>query len=88
MTERICNRQHIASQWGLQLIFRMHNSNPTSQGMKNRNIHLWFKCVLIALHVNCMILFDKVLSIMQTITFAYDRTYLQGTGWIVRSVLV
>jgi hypothetical protein len=23
------NRQQIASQWGLQLIFRMHNSDPT-----------------------------------------------------------
>ena len=43
--------QQIASQWGLQLIFRMHN----------RNILLWIKCVLTALHVNCMILFDKVL---------------------------
>jgi hypothetical protein len=24
--------QQIASQWGLQLIFRMHNSDPTPQG--------------------------------------------------------
>jgi hypothetical protein len=46
---------------GLQLIFRMHNSDPTPQGVENRNILLWFKCVLTALHVNCMILFDKVL---------------------------
>jgi hypothetical protein len=46
---------------GLQLIFRTHNSNPTPQGVENRNILLWFKCVLTALHVNCMILFDKVL---------------------------
>jgi hypothetical protein len=50
-----------ASQWGLQLIFRMHNSDPTPQGAVNRNILLWLKCVLIALHVSCMILFDKVL---------------------------
>jgi hypothetical protein len=28
-------RQQIASQWGLQLIFRMHNSNPTPQGVKS-----------------------------------------------------
>jgi hypothetical protein len=35
--------------------------NPTPQGVENRNILLWFKCVLTALHVNCMILFDKVL---------------------------
>ena len=28
---------------------------------QNRNILLWFKCVLTALNVNCMILFDKVL---------------------------
>jgi hypothetical protein len=53
--------QHIASQWGLQLIFRMHNSDPTPQGVENINILLWLKCVLTALHVNCMILFDKVL---------------------------
>ena len=53
--------QQIASQWGLQLIFRMHNSDPTPQGVENRNILLWFKCVLTALHVNRMILFDKVL---------------------------
>ena len=57
----ILDRQQIASQWGLQLIFRMHNSDPTPQGVENRNILLWFKCVLTALHVNCMILFDKVL---------------------------
>ena len=52
---------YIASQWGLQLIFRMHNRDPTPEGVENRNILLWFKCVLTALHVNCMILFDKVL---------------------------
>jgi hypothetical protein len=46
---------------GLQLIFRMHNSDPTPQGVENINILLWLKCVLTALHVNCMILFDKVL---------------------------
>ena len=55
------SRQHIASKWGLQLIFRMHNSDPTPQGLENRNILLWFKCVLTALHVSCMILFDTVL---------------------------
>jgi hypothetical protein len=43
------------------LIFRMHNSDPTPQGVENRNILLRIKCVLTALHVNCMILFDKVL---------------------------
>ena len=57
----ILDRQQIASQWGLQLIFRMHNSDPTPQGVEHRNIFLWIKCVLTALHVNCMILFDKVL---------------------------
>ena len=46
---------------GLQLIFRMQNSDPTPQGVENRNIILWLKCVLTALHVDCMILFDKVL---------------------------
>jgi hypothetical protein len=46
--------------WGFQLIFRMHNSDHTPQGVENRNILLWFKCVLTALHVNCMLLFDKV----------------------------
>jgi hypothetical protein len=59
--KNILDRQQIASQWGLQLIFRMHNIDPTPQGVENRNILLWFKCVLTALHVNCMILFDKVL---------------------------
>jgi hypothetical protein len=53
--------QHIASQWGLQLIFRMANSDPTPQGVENRHILLWLKYVLTVLHVNCMILFDKVL---------------------------
>jgi hypothetical protein len=48
----ILDRQQIASQWGLQLIFRMHNSDPTPQGVENRNILLWLKCVLTALHVN------------------------------------
>jgi hypothetical protein len=41
------------------------NGDPTPQGVENRNIFLWFKCVLIALHVNCMILFDKVLKLEQ-----------------------
>jgi hypothetical protein len=34
-------------------------------GVENRNIILWFKCVLTALHVNCIILFDKVLLLEQ-----------------------
>ena len=41
--------------------FAINISDPTPQGVENRNILLWFKCVLTALHVNCMILFDKVL---------------------------
>jgi hypothetical protein len=40
---------------------RTHSQDPTPQGVENRNILLWFKSVLTALHVNCMILFDKVL---------------------------
>ena len=44
--KNILDRQQIASQWGLQLIFRMHNSDPTPQGVENRNILLWLKCVL------------------------------------------
>ena len=43
----------------------MHNSYPTPQSVENWNILLWFKCVLTALHVNCMILFDKVLQLEQ-----------------------
>ena len=35
--------------------------NISHEGVENRNIRLWFKCVLTALHVNCVILFDKVL---------------------------
>ena len=38
----------MASQWGLQLIFRMHNSDPPPQGVENRTILLWFKWVLTA----------------------------------------
>jgi hypothetical protein len=30
----ILDRQHIASQWGLQLIYRKHNSDPTPQRVK------------------------------------------------------
>ena len=55
--KKILDRQQIASQWGLQLIFRMHNSDPTPQGVENRNIILWLKCVLTALHVN---MYDSV----------------------------
>jgi hypothetical protein len=58
---KILDRQQIASQWGLQLIFSMHNNDTTPQGVENRKILLWIKCVLTALHVNCMIVFDKVL---------------------------
>ena len=43
----------------------MHNGDPTPQGVENRNIYLWLKCVLTALHVNCMVLFDKVLYLEQ-----------------------
>ena len=39
-------------------IFCMHNSDPTPQGVENINILLWLKCVLTALHVNCMIMFQ------------------------------
>jgi hypothetical protein len=39
--KKILDRQDIASQWGLQLIFRMHNSDPTPQRVDNRNIILW-----------------------------------------------
>jgi hypothetical protein len=69
----MAKEQQIASQWGLPLIFRMHNSDPTPQGVENRNILQWFKCVLTALHVNCMILFDKIL--------AHDRTHFQCTTY-------
>jgi hypothetical protein len=48
----------------MQTITYAHD-NPTPQGVENRNILLWFKCVLTALHVNCMILFDKVLWLEQ-----------------------
>ena len=34
--KNILDSQQIASQWGLQLIFRMHNSDPTPQGVENR----------------------------------------------------
>ena len=43
----------------------MHNSDPTQQHLENRNILLLIKCVLTALHVYCMILFDKGLWLKQ-----------------------
>jgi hypothetical protein len=43
----------------------MHNSDPTPQGVENRNIRLWFKCVLTALHVNCMILLFKRMELIE-----------------------
>jgi hypothetical protein len=46
--------QHIASQWSLQLIFRMHNSDPTPQGVENRNILPSFKCVLIKIYIEIL----------------------------------
>jgi len=49
----------IDSQWGLQIIFRMRNSDHTPKRVKKYPSVNWFKCVLTALHVNCMILFDK-----------------------------
>ena len=56
------SRQAAYSQsMGFEINISMHNSDPPPQGVENRNILLWFKCVLTALHVNCMILFDKVL---------------------------
>jgi hypothetical protein len=33
------HKQQIASQWSLQLIFRMHNNDPTPEGVEN----LWWK---------------------------------------------
>ena len=56
------SRQAAYSQsMGFAINIRMHNSDPPPQGTENKNILLWFKWVLTALHVNCMILFDKVL---------------------------
>jgi hypothetical protein len=59
----ILDRQQIANQWDLQLIFRMHNSDPRPQGVENRNIILWLKCVLTALHINCVVAHHKILSV-------------------------
>ena len=49
--KNILDMENIASQGGLQLIFRMRNSDPTPQrqSVKNRNILLWFKCVITVL---------------------------------------
>jgi hypothetical protein len=49
------------------IIFSIDNSEARKQydecclSIMQTNILLWLKCVLTALHVNCMILFDKVL---------------------------
>jgi len=50
---------YTVSQRGLQLTFHMHNSDTTQQRVHNRNILLWFKCVLTAVHVKYMIIFNK-----------------------------
>ena len=50
---------YTVSQRGLQLTFRMHDSDSTPQRVNNRNILLCSKCVLTAVHVSCMILFNK-----------------------------
>jgi hypothetical protein len=60
---------NIATQ--LVCFHNMHNSDPTPQGVENRNIRLWFKCVLTALHVNCMIL--------KIVKMKYNRI----KGWLV-----
>jgi hypothetical protein len=87
----------------------MHNSDPIPQGVENRNILLWFKCVLTALHeilianpidwlyAACLEYFiffsvdssearkqydEYCLSIMQTITYANDRTHFKSKGTI------
>jgi hypothetical protein len=77
--------EQIASQWGLQLIFRMHNSDPTPQGVENRNILLWIKCVLTALHVNCMIqkkgiLICLTLCLQIPSNEPQQKTYFQQTN--------
>jgi hypothetical protein len=58
----------------------MHNSDPTPQDVENRNILLWFKCVLTALidSSEARKQYDEYcLSIMQTITCAHDRTHIR-----------
>jgi hypothetical protein len=54
----------------------MHNSDPPPQGVENRNILLWFKGVLTASEARKQ--YDEYcLSIMQTITYAHDRTHIR-----------
>jgi hypothetical protein len=36
-------------------ILHAQYSDPPPQGVENRNILLWFKCVLAALHVNWIV---------------------------------
>jgi hypothetical protein len=69
------DRQQIASQWGLQLIFRMHNSDPTPQGVENRNILLWFKCVLTALHGLVSTSFKIYLDILSYLYITFTIFY-------------
>jgi hypothetical protein len=47
----ILDMQHIASQWGLQLIFRMHNSDHTPQGVENINKTEYVYFVLQTMHI-------------------------------------
>jgi hypothetical protein len=58
----ILNMQHIASQWGLQLIFRMHNSDPTPQGVEHTNMLLSFKCILTTWPPHSILVFDWLIS--------------------------
>ena len=50
--KHILDRQQIASQWGLRLIFRMHNSDPTPQGVDNRNVNVECKFDIPNTHIN------------------------------------
>jgi hypothetical protein len=67
----------------LQLIFRIHNNDPTPQGVENGNIIEYFIFLSIDSSEARKQYDEYCLSIMQTITYAHDRTHFQGTGWIV-----
>ena len=45
-----------------RLMYLIKHPTPSPQRLKNRNSLIWFKYVLTALHVNCMMLFDKDLK--------------------------
>jgi hypothetical protein len=83
--KNILDRQQIASQWSLQLIFRMHNSDPTPEGVEN----LWWKIerILLVNHAN-----NNLCTWQNTFSMHYIHKivihHLSIGGWFKRMELI